>query len=124
MVQMCGVLLCDDGTHCLIVGSLHHTVCWSLVSQPDVDSLLTAEQPQMIVQDGQEAVDRLRRRAEHQRDTLDNQFRFAQTHTEELLKHIAGLEHAKHRIEQQAQEETLQLRQRLLEQAESSKVRH
>lgn len=74
------------------------------------------------MQDGQEASDRLRRRAEQQRDSLDNQFRFAQTHTEELLKTIAGLEQAKHKIEQQAQEDTLQLRQRLLEQAQSSQV--
>jgi hypothetical protein len=77
---------------------------------------------QFRVQVGQEASNQLRRRAEQQRDTLDNQFRFAQSQTEELLKTVASLEQAKHKIEQQAQEETLQLRQRLLEQAQSSKV--
>lgn len=64
----------------------------------------------------------MRREAEQQRDVLDNRFRFAQTHTEDLLKTIATLEDAKHKIEQQSQEETLQLRQRLLEQTQSLKV--
>ena len=75
-----------------------------------------------LVQSGQEASDRLRRQAEHQRDALDNRFRFAQTHTEELVRTIESLEQAKHKMEQQAQEETLQLRQRLLEQTQSTKV--
>jgi hypothetical protein len=76
------------------------------------------------VQEGEASAERFRKNAERERDSLDNKFQFAQSHVQELIKSITNLEDAKHKIEQQAQEETLQLRQRLLDESEASKVRH
>lgn len=46
----------------------------------------------------------------------------AQKHIQELVNQIVTIEQAKHRIEQESQEETLQLRQRILSESQIRQV--
>lgn len=62
-------------------------------------------------------------KAEQDRDKMVAANGLAQKHIQELVNQIVTVEQAKHKTEQECQEETLQLRQRILSESQIRQVR-